>query len=40
MDVYGNQENALEDNGFVNSILFYGSSKLSAEYYVKLLKRT
>jgi len=37
MAVYGNIENATED-GLVNPISFYGSSKLSAEYYVKLLK--
>lgn len=37
MAVYGNQENAME-NGIVNPISFYGSSKLSAEYFVKLLK--
>jgi UDP-glucose 4-epimerase len=38
MAVYGNQENAIEDFGILNPISFYGSSKLSAEYYVKLLK--
>ncbi|MBU2949625.1 NAD-dependent epimerase/dehydratase family protein [Tamlana agarivorans] len=36
MAVYGNQENALED-GLPNPISFYGASKLSAEYYTKLV---
>jgi UDP-glucose 4-epimerase len=37
MAVYGNKENATED-GEVNPISFYGASKLSAEYFVKLVK--
>lgn len=35
MAVYGNMENALEDD-MPNPISFYGTSKLSAEYYTKL----
>lgn len=36
MAVYGNMENALEDN-IPGPISFYGTSKLSAEYYTKLI---
>jgi len=37
MAVYGNMENALEENA-TNPISFYGSSKLSGEHYVKLVQ--
>lgn len=36
MAVYGNRENALEDSQ-PNPISFYGTSKLSAEFYTKLV---